>query len=393
VSHPQINRSDDLKRLLADGYEIEIIGAHLVVRSVPYVNAAREVKRGVLAIVPNTDGEATVRPRDHVVKFAGEFPCNEQGQPLEKLRHGEGKDAITEDLVTNYTFSNKPPHGYDDYHQLVTVYIANISGPAAVLDPTATARTWQVLENNDPDSVFLYPDSASSRAGINAVSRKLEKIGRIVIAGVGGSGSYVLDYVAKTPVKTIDIYDKDRMGTHNAFRAPGAASLVQLKPVPYKVDYYADIYSKMRRGVVPHPYHLDATNLSELEGADFVFICMDKGKPKKAIIEKLEQLGIPFVDVGMGLELSEGDCLRGIVRTTTSTKDKRDHVRQNHRISFEGEGNDIYPNIQIAELNAMNAAFAVVKWKKLFGFYADQFREHFSAYTIDCNAMVNEDKT
>ena len=31
---------------------------------------------------------------------------------------------------------------------------------------------------------------------------------------------------------------------------------------------------------------------------DFVFVCLDKGEPKKLIVEKLEEFNIPFVDVG-----------------------------------------------------------------------------------------------
>ena len=47
--------------------------------------------------------------------------------------------------------------------------------------------------------------------------------------------------------------------------------------------------------------------------------------------------------------------------------------------------------LQIAELNALNAALAVIKWKKLAGVYLDLEHEHFSAYTLDGNAMINED--
>jgi hypothetical protein len=49
-------------------------------------------------------------------------------------------------------------------------------------------------------------------------------------------------------------------------------------------------------------------------------------------------------------------------------------------------------NIQIADLNALNAALAVIKWKKMFGFYRDLEREHFTAYAIDTNTLINEDK-
>jgi hypothetical protein len=53
--------------------------------------------------------------------------------------------------------------------------------------------------------------------------------------------------------------------------------------------------------------------------------------------------------------------------------------------------NDYDKNIQIADLNAFNAVLAVIKWKKLFGFYADQEKEFFSTYTIDCNMLISED--
>ena len=319
MSHPLINRSPDLKKLLDDGYEIEIIGSHLVVHSVPHVSETRKVRFGALVVPLNLNVDVTLPPKSHVVQFAGNYPCDENGIPLEKLRHGEVKGAITNDLVTRYSFSNKPQGGYKDYYELVKTYVANISGPAEILDANATARTWRVVENNDPEFVFLYPDTASSRAGIVALSKKLE-MRRVIIAGLGGTGSYVLDLVAKTHVKEIHLFDGDRFGQHNAFRAPGAASIAQLKAILYKVDYYTEIYSRMRRGIVPHSYNLDVSNVSELEGANFVFICMDAGKPKQAVVEKLEALGIPFIDVGMGVKLSNDDCLRGILRTTISTK-------------------------------------------------------------------------
>jgi hypothetical protein len=69
-------------------------------------------------------------------------------------------------------------------------------------------------------------------------------------------------------------------------------------------------------------------------------------------------------------------------------------VNLEDRIPFsDGDGPDEYrTNIQIADLNALNAVLAVVKWKKLCGFYGDLDREHFCAYTLDGNSLVNEDK-
>ena len=106
-------------------------------------------------------------------------------------------------------------------------------------------------------------------------------------------------------------------------------------------------------------------------------------KSKKLIVEKLEAFGVPFIDVGMGVRVSD-DVLAGTVRVTTSTPDKRDHFR--NRVSFEELGNNEYNrNIQVADLNALNAALAVIKWKKLFGFYLDLKSEYHSQFHTATN--------
>src|SRR6202030_39073 len=106
----------------------------------------------------------------------------------------------------------------------------------------------------------------------------------------------VLDLVAKTPVKEIHLFDEDRFLQHNAFRAPGAASVADLEKPPYKVDYFHGVYSKMRKGIVPHQKYITTENLHELDSMEFAFICMEAGPVKKPLIERLLQLKIPFVE-------------------------------------------------------------------------------------------------
>ena len=160
-----------------------------------------------------------------------------------------------------------------------------------------------------------------------------------------------------------------------------------------KTEYFRRLYSKMRRGIFSHPIYIDASNVEQLRGMNFVFLCFDAGKKKELVVESLEKFGIPFVDVGLGVYLT-GDSLGGIVRTTTSTpKAARACKSQEPHFVFAGDGNNEYDrNIQIAELNALNAALAVIKWKKLFGFYHDFENEHHSTYTVDGNKLVNEDQ-
>lgn len=387
MSNSPISRNPDLQRLVAEGFELEIVADHLVVRNVPYVNERREIRLGSLVSELN---DATGKPDTHIIMFAGEIACDSLGAPLDKIIHQRSGSRIGTDLQIVCTFSSKPPGGYPDYYQKVTSYVRILEHEAQAIDPNANARTWRVIANTDGNSPFHYLDSASSRAGISAVTQKLvcENIG---IVGLGGTGSYVLDLVAKTPVRQIHLFDGDKFGQHNAFRSPGAPSLEDLKAIPLKVDYWAGIYGRMHRGIVPHPVKITPDTVSLLQNMDFVFVCADAGTHKQALVEELERRGIPFVDTGMGLGLAE-DTLHGMLTVTTSTPAKRDHFRQ--RVSFVGDGEDnVYArNIQVADLNSLNAAMAVIKWKKLRGFYADLSREHFSNYMIAGNVLLSEDK-
>jgi hypothetical protein len=393
MSQRPINRSADLKRLRDEGFDLEVRSGCLLVKDVPFVNSREELKRGILVIKLVLADDQTGRPDTHVAYFSGEHPCNEDGSEIAKIKHGSHSHSLAEGVAVNHSFSAKPKpaDSYPDYYAQVTTYVAILSGPARRIDSTLTAKTFPVITpTDDDDEPFTYCDTASSRAEIVEVTKKL-KHRRLALLGLGGTGSYVLDLVAKTPVKEIHLYDADTFYQHNAFRSPGAASGDELRARQPKVTYFKKLYSNMHRGIVEHPVHLDTRNVEELRDMDFVFVCLDKGGPKKLIVEKLEEFNIPFIDVGMGIELTE-DFLGGIVRVTTSTAQKRDQLRS--RVSFEDTpGDDDYNrNIQIADLNALNAALAVIKWKKFFGFYRDLKQEHHSQFSIDTNLLLNEDR-
>jgi hypothetical protein len=376
-----------------EGYDLEIRSGCLLVKDIPYVNSQKEVKRGILVIKLVLAGDQTGRPDTHVAYFAGDYPCNEDGSEIEKIKHGSNAHSLADGVVVNHSFSAKPKpaDSYPDYYAQVTTYVAILSGPAQRIDSSLTAKTFPVVApDEEDDEPFNYCDTATSRAEIVGVTSKL-KLRAIAILGLGGTGSYVLDLAAKTLVKLIHLYDGDWFYQHNAFRSPGAPSLDELTAKQPKVTFFKNLYSKMHRGIVEHPVYLDAGNVEELRGMDFVFVCLDKGAPKKLIVEKLEEFNIPFVDVGIGLDLTD-DALGGIVRVTASTAQKRDHFRS--RVSFEDTpGDDDYNrNIQIADLNALNAALAVIKWKKIFGFYRDLKHEHHNQFSIDTNLLLNEDR-
>jgi tRNA A37 threonylcarbamoyladenosine dehydratase len=392
MSQQLISRSPDLKRLREEGYDIEIRSGHLLVKSVPYVNANKQVRRGTLvAPLGDMSGESVNRPSDHTAFFQGEHPCHADGNVISKIVHSTETKSLGRGVLVNHMFSAKPKleGNYRDFHHKMVTYVGILGGPAQTIDPDASARTGIIVEPPEDESPFCYIDSSSTRAGIMSVAQKLESK-KIALIGVGGTGSYVLDLVAKTPVAEIHIFDGDVFSNHNAFRSPGAASLDELKARPPKVEYLREHYSRMHRRVIPHDVYLDETNVDLLRSMDFVFLCLDRGADKRLVVERLEEWNLPFIDVGMGVDLS-GDELRGSLRVTTSTPSKRDHLRKRVPFSEGGIENDYSRNIQIAELNALNAALAVIKWKKLCGFYQDLDREHCCVYTINGNQLLNED--
>ena len=348
---------------------------------------AAGVAYGTLVSKLELAGLSTVNPvQDHSVYFIGETPSDRFGRPLGRVIAATQQFELESGLIAQHSFSSRPADGskYPDYFVKMTTYTEMLAGQARALDPEATAQTYRILPETDADSPFVYPDTG-------VISDKLRGH-RLAIVGLGGTGSYVLDLVAKSPVAEIHIYDADDFVSHNAFRAPGAASLEDLNTRPKKVDYHAARYSNIKRGIHPHAYAIDAATIEELRALDFVFLCLEGGPAKRLLVDRLDEFDIPFVEVGIGLVKSD-DSLTGTVRICTSTPGNRRHIFDRKRIDFgEPQPDDIYDdNIQTVEMNALNATLAVIKWKKLCGFYLDIEQEYFAAYQIDGNHIVNDD--
>lgn len=389
MSHGLISRSPDLQRLRDEGFEVEESNGYLLVGHVPYVTPGRKVAFGTLASKLQLSGDATARPTDHVALWIGEHPCDAKGSPLMNLVNNPNlREEVRAGLVATCSFSQKPTEGYTDYYHKMTSYAGILEGQALQLDASVTARTFPVVKASEEESVFCYVDTASSRAGIVAISQKLQK-GRVAIVGLGGTGAYVLDFVAKTPVGEIHLFDGDGFLQHNAFRSPGAPGVEDLAMHPTKVEWFASTYSRMRRKIIPHPTYLTSANVTELASMDFVFVCVDKGASRRTIVSFLLGQKVPFVDVGMGLNVQEGS-LTGLVRATTCTPSHSDHWGR--RLPFsDGEDNEYGQNIQISDMNALNAAMAVIKWKKLWGFYLDLEHEHHAVYGVASNVLTSDE--
>ncbi|HEY9100342.1 MAG TPA: ThiF family adenylyltransferase [Thiobacillus sp.] len=393
MSPKQAALNSDIKRLLDEGYEVDIRNGYLLVHSVPYVNDQCLVLVGTVVTDLNENVGELHPPKDHQVWFAGEYPCHHTGVPIEAIRHTSNLQPLWQGFHVQHRFSNKPMGfaNYPDYYSKMKAYIEIISNEAKVIDPTATPCTYKVIPPIAEDSVFNYHDSASSRADILAISMKLA-MNRVAIVGLGGTGSYVLDFVSKTPVREIHLFDGDTFLQHNAFRAPGAASKEILAEKLPKSIYYTRVYEAMHRGIVPHDAYLTDENIRQLAGFDFVFLCVDRGPVRKLISNFLQAEQIPFVDVGMELQMGpEAQNLIGTCRVTMCTPEKFDHFTRHAPIADDA-AEDLYrKNIQVADMNAMNAALAVGKWKRYCNFYQDLFHVHHTTYSINSQSLTRDE--
>jgi ThiF family len=375
-----------------EGYTVEIRSTFLLVHDIPFVTPERTLGRGTLVSTLNMAGDVVLAPDTHVVTFTGLNPSDANGRVLHKIINSTGRQEVAPGVVIEHIFSSKPQGGYADYYEKMTAYANMLAAHAAAIEPSATPRVFAPVADDGEDGPFHYLDTASSRADLVLINNKVARQ-HIAIIGLGGTGAYVLDLVAKTHIGELHAFDGDRMRSHNAFRSPGAPSLDELRAQPFKVDYFTGVYRRMRRQLEPHPYYLDESNVRELAEFDFVFICIDHGPSRKLLFQALEDLSVPFIDVGMGVEAIDGR-LTGLVRVSTSAPGRRSHLWDRPRINFAtgDEGNDYAKNIQIAELNALNAALAVIRWKKAAGIYLDLEYEYFSTYSINGNHILNEDQ-
>lgn len=392
MSPKPIVPSPAIQRLLDEGFTVGFGPGYLLVHDIPCVTTEGKVAYGTI-VCPLADNLGEVLPPDeHQVWWQGPYPCHHTGLPIEPIRHTSQPQALWDGFEVQHRFSNKPVgHKFPDHYSKVTNYIWIIANEARKLDPSLDPRTFKILPPLEDDSVFRYRDTASSRADIVAVASKLA-MRRIAFIGLGGTGAYALDLVAKTPAQQLHLFDGDVFLQHNAFRAPGAAAETDLQAKMPKVEYFARIYDQMRKGITPHPYFITEDNIEELGDFDFVFICVDRGPVRKLIGEYLIGRGIPFVDVGMDLRLNpERLTLFGTCRVTQTSPTKSDHFHVRAPMVEDPE-DDLYRKaIQVADLNCVNAAFAVMRWKQFCGFYDDEFEPHNLNFSVNLQSLTRDE--
>lgn len=382
------SRNPFIDKLVKQGYDVGFINAHLVIFGVPYLNASGELKYlDMISPLDLREEYLIDRPSDHKVYFAGEIPCNIDGQ---KIGAGTSEEArmVSDQIVGNRMLSSKP-EGMRQYYSIeekINQYLALISSPAIHRYPDVTPRRALKKHLESALSPLKFPDTLSAREGVVELSHKLRQH-KVAIIGCGGTGAYVLDYLAKTHLEEIHLFDDDIVHVHTLFRLPGVYGEKHLGSP--KVDVLADSYGNFHGGIKPHVERVGQHNIECLAGFDFVFVCVDDAPSRQMIAQACHSAFVPFVDVGMGLNKGSNG-LYGFVRTAGGESEDFPKLNGTQYLPAQNAQDREYRNQpQIAELNAFNAAMAVIRFKQHMGFFDRLTSSH--ATVFDLAAMMMDE--
>ncbi|WP_408587474.1 ThiF family adenylyltransferase [Novosphingobium sp.] len=367
-----VSRNPDLAKLVERGFAVAFDSNCLIVRDIPYLDERGELQTGAIVAKLVFVDQNHVEQDDHQVYFAGGHPHQLDGTMVANLAGGPATIQLSEmsaDVVVQRSLSNKPPvkGRFDDFFEKIESYVSIISGPA-MARYDVTPYTFRVVETYEADPIFKFQDTLTSRAQIGDLNAGFAGE-RVAVIGLGGTGAYLLDMLVRTPIPEILGFDADVYHVHTAFRSPGRLDAAELGRT--KAEVYASRYDNFRHGLLIQTAHIDDVTAHLLDGVTFAFVCVDKGSSRSGIFDVLIAKGIPFVDVGMGLNRKRG-AVDGMLRATLYQTDDAAEMRARGLSEMNDAPADLYrANIQIGELNALNACLALIRYKQLRGFYND----------------------
>ena len=285
------------------------------------------------------------------------------GTPIGNQVGGDGK---TWSNISIHKGSQGSPEEDGSASDVVHRYAKQIVGAAWAAGHSETASPAML----DP---FKIPNTFEARAGLGPVQDTIRGLS-IAIIGLGGTGAYVLDLVAKTPVREIHLLDDDEVEWHTFNRAPGAPTAEEIESLPNgrlpKVDYYHSKYASLREGIYPHAIRVDSkSTFGEFLSAhpiDYAFVCIDQltegDSPRQDVVYcALSAAAVPFIDSGVSITV-EGRAVRGAVTTSFYTAGSmawKDAI-PNAKVEGDVPG---YRNVQLPEVNALAASLAVMEWR------------------------------
>ena len=156
---------------------------------------------------------------------------------------------------------------------------------------------------------------------------------------------------------------------HNAFRSPGG-----LRKASWEAEgeVYRGRYENFRHGLKSSASSSIRPQAAESRRRDVLrSSASTRDRPAPHIFDLLIAKSIPFIDVGMGLDRKRGP-INGMVRADLLFCQKMlRQLRDKGLAEMSDQPDDIYrTNIQIGEINALNACLGVIPIQTTRGFYS-----------------------
>lgn len=386
------NRNPFVKDLNDQGYHTDFIGGYFVIYGLPYLDKDRALKYGDWVSALDLTEEGVISPPSkHQAWFRGDKPHKQDGREL-VIGIRDDRIEVTQNFITNYSFSLKLVESgqmrqYSSFEEKVQTYLDVITVPAMAAYPEATPLCGIKIKAAAQGSPLRYPDTSSANYNLNDISSLLRGK-KIAIIGLGGTGSYILDLLARTHLERIALFDDDKVHVHTIFRMPG---FIRGAIGMGKVEALAQHYGEWHSGIEPIRERITQENIERLQEYDFVFVSVDDGPARLLIVNWLSSKSIPFIDCGMGLNRSVVG-LNGTVRITGINRAAYERTVNTAYLPTANAKEDEYRRqAQIAELNALNAALAVIRFKQHFKLF-DRIDESVwytfetASFELDCES-------
>ena len=316
---------------------------------------------------------------------------NADGSPIGNHIGGDGK---TWSNISIKKGARGNPEQDTSAHDLIHRYAKQIVG--AVSEAGYSEITFLTMPNP-----FKIHNTFEARAAIGPVQNRIRGQS-IAIIGLGGTGAYILDLVAKTPVREIHLLDADHIDWHTFMRAPGAPTTEEIESVRKgslsKVDYYHSKYASLREDIHLYAVRVDSPSmfadfLSD-HPIDFAFVCIDQQKdsdsPRQDVVyAALSQAEVPFIDSGVSITL-ENRAVRGAVTTSyyAAESEAWKEAIPNARVEGNVPG---YRNVQLPEVNALAASLAVMEWRRRTEQYVSEATSFLHKFRLETPRITKAD--
>ena len=258
------------------------------------------------------------------------------------------------DNTNSCTISIKRDHGeYRDAWEALKTYINAIYGGFRTNSQAAALPV---------DRPYRFPIvGEKSREEVEWLD--LVRGDKITIVGLGGVGSWIADLLTKADVSELHAWDDDLIEDKNILRMPGAINPDWIgKP---KATWLEETYQQIHPRIFGHQENVREENVDKvLRNTTFGFVAVDNDDGRTIACNALANVGVPFVDVGLSLDRRDGQVTASL-RVTTAYPH---HETWRGAIPKVGRaGQEVYGRLELSDISAMAAGWAVQSWRKMRG--------------------------